>query len=138
MHLGATGGDLYLDFLFSALMEFPAAFVILVTVDRVGRLYPMAASNLVAGAACLAMIFIPHGELSLFILFRETGLWARRFCHLINSQNKNRDKDRDLNPQPSFSSLKLRYKVHTMSRLQGYKPGNFYVRAVYSWVPRPR
>ncbi|ELK09958.1 Solute carrier family 22 member 1 [Pteropus alecto] len=60
MHLGATGGDLYLDFLFSALMEFPAAFVILVTVDRVGRLYPMAASNLVAGAACLAMIFIPH------------------------------------------------------------------------------
>ncbi|XP_041536142.1 solute carrier family 22 member 1 [Microtus oregoni] len=60
MHMGATGGNLYLDFLYSALMEFPAAFIILVTIDRVGRIYPMALSNLVTGAACLIMIFIPH------------------------------------------------------------------------------
>ncbi|XP_029419809.1 solute carrier family 22 member 1 isoform X2 [Nannospalax galili] len=60
MHVGATGGNLYLDFLYSALVEFPAAFIILGTIDRVGRIYPMALSNLVAGAACLIMIFIPH------------------------------------------------------------------------------
>ncbi|XP_016008221.2 solute carrier family 22 member 1 isoform X2 [Rousettus aegyptiacus] len=60
MHLGATGGHLYLDFLYSSLMEFPAAFVILVTIDRFGRLYPLAVSYLAAGVACLAMIFIPH------------------------------------------------------------------------------
>ncbi|XP_057618580.1 solute carrier family 22 member 1 [Chionomys nivalis] len=60
MHMGATGGNLYLDFLYSALVEFPAAFIILVTIDRVGRIYPMAISNLVTGAACLIIIFIPH------------------------------------------------------------------------------
>ncbi|KAM7340918.1 solute carrier family 22 member 1 [Alexandromys fortis] len=60
MHMGATGGNLYLDFLYSALVEFPAAFIILVTIDRVGRICPMALSNLVTGAACLIMIFIPH------------------------------------------------------------------------------
>lgn len=61
LHMGATGGNLYLDFLYSALMEFPAAFIIIVTIDRVGRIYPLAVSNLVAGAACFAMVFIPHG-----------------------------------------------------------------------------
>lgn len=60
MHMGAAGGNLYLDFFYSALMEFPAAFIILGTIDRVGRIYPMALSSLVAGAACLLMIFIPH------------------------------------------------------------------------------
>lgn len=71
MHLGATGGDLYLDFLYSALMEFLAAFIILVTIDRVGRLYPTALSFVGTAAACLAMTFIPHGELSPFLLFPE-------------------------------------------------------------------
>ncbi|EDL02053.1 solute carrier family 22 (organic cation transporter), member 1, isoform CRA_b [Mus musculus] len=47
-------------FFYSSLVEFPAAFIILVTIDRIGRIYPIAASNLVAGAACLLMIFIPH------------------------------------------------------------------------------
>ncbi|XP_048210354.1 solute carrier family 22 member 1-like [Perognathus longimembris pacificus] len=60
MHMGATGGNLHLDFLFSALVEFPAAFVILLTIDRAGRIYPMAISNTVVGAACLLMVFIPQ------------------------------------------------------------------------------
>ncbi|XP_058390284.1 solute carrier family 22 member 1 isoform X1 [Diceros bicornis minor] len=60
MHVGATGGNLYLDFFYSALVEFPAAFAILVTIDRVGRIYPLAVSNLVAGTACFVMIFISH------------------------------------------------------------------------------
>lgn len=60
MHVGATGANLYLDFFYSSLVEFPAAFIILAIIDRIGRIYPIAASNLVTGAACLLMIFIPH------------------------------------------------------------------------------
>ncbi|XP_070317570.1 solute carrier family 22 member 1 isoform X2 [Odocoileus virginianus] len=60
MHVGATGGNLYLDFLYSALVEFPASFIILVTIDRFGRRYPLAMSNLAAGLACFIMVFIPH------------------------------------------------------------------------------
>ncbi|XP_012502293.1 PREDICTED: solute carrier family 22 member 1 isoform X2 [Propithecus coquereli] len=60
MHMGATGGNLHLDFLYSALVEFPAAFIIFVTIDRFGRRYPLAVSNLVVGAACFSMVFISH------------------------------------------------------------------------------
>ncbi|NXA37740.1 S22A2 protein, partial [Eudromia elegans] len=60
MHLGIAGGNMHLDFLYSALVEFPAAFIIIATIDRVGRRYPWAASNLVAGAACLATALIPE------------------------------------------------------------------------------
>uniref|UniRef100_A0A452U5W2 Solute carrier family 22 member 1 n=1 Tax=Ursus maritimus TaxID=29073 RepID=A0A452U5W2_URSMA len=60
MHVGATGANLYLDFFYSALVEFPAAFIILATTDRFGLIRPSAASNLMAGAACFAMIFISH------------------------------------------------------------------------------
>ena len=62
MHMGLMGGKIYLDFLYSALVEFPAAFIIIVTIDRVGRRYPWATANLVAGAACLATALIPEGE----------------------------------------------------------------------------
>ncbi|KAF3831250.1 hypothetical protein GH733_000142 [Mirounga leonina] len=61
MHVGATGGNLYLDFFYSALVEFPTAFIIPATIDRCGLIRPLAASNLVAGAACFVMIFISHG-----------------------------------------------------------------------------
>ena len=74
MHVGATGGNLYLDFLYSALVEFPAGFIILVTIDRFGRRYPLATSNLAAGLACFLMIFIPHGEWSTPIMFRVVEL----------------------------------------------------------------
>ncbi|GAB1300521.1 Solute carrier family 22 member 2 [Apodemus speciosus] len=59
MHMGLAGDNIYLDFFYSALVEFPAAFIIILTIDRVGRRYPWAASNMVAGAACLASVFIP-------------------------------------------------------------------------------
>ncbi|XP_032693105.1 solute carrier family 22 member 1 [Lontra canadensis] len=60
MHVGATGGNLHLDFLYSALVEFPAAFIILTTIDRFGLIRPLVVSNLVAGTACAIMIFISH------------------------------------------------------------------------------
>ncbi|XP_029452552.1 solute carrier family 22 member 2 [Rhinatrema bivittatum] len=61
MHMGVAGGNIYLDFFISALVEFPAAFIILVTVERVGRRYPWALASLLAGLACLATAFIPNG-----------------------------------------------------------------------------
>ncbi|XP_029801401.1 solute carrier family 22 member 1 isoform X2 [Suricata suricatta] len=60
MHVGATGGNLYLDFLYSALVEFPATFIILATMDRFSLVRLLALSNLVAAAACFAMVFISH------------------------------------------------------------------------------
>ncbi|KAM7137034.1 solute carrier family 22 member 2 [Molossus nigricans] len=59
MHMGLAGGNIYLDFFYSALVEFPAACIIILTIDRIGRRYPWAVSNMVAGAACLASVFIP-------------------------------------------------------------------------------
>ncbi|XP_004449852.2 solute carrier family 22 member 2 [Dasypus novemcinctus] len=59
MHMGLAGGNIYLDFFYSALVEFPAALIIILTIDRIGRRYPWAWSNMVAGAACLASVFIP-------------------------------------------------------------------------------
>ncbi|XP_074846385.1 solute carrier family 22 member 2-like isoform X2 [Carettochelys insculpta] len=59
MHMGIAGGNIYLDFFYSALVEFPAALILLLTVDRIGRRYPWAAANLVAGAACLVTAFVP-------------------------------------------------------------------------------
>ncbi|XP_055982248.1 solute carrier family 22 member 1-like [Sorex fumeus] len=56
MHVGATGGHLYLDFLYSALVEFPASFIILGVIDRVGRRHLLAGCSLVSGAACFFMV----------------------------------------------------------------------------------
>ncbi|XP_010629348.1 solute carrier family 22 member 2 [Fukomys damarensis] len=59
MHMGLAGGNVYLDFFYSALVEFPAAFIIIFTIDRIGRRYPWAVANMVAGVACLASVFVP-------------------------------------------------------------------------------
>ena len=53
----------------------PAGFIILLTIDRFGRRYPLATSNLAAGLACFLMIFIPHGEWSTPIMFWVVELW---------------------------------------------------------------
>lgn len=63
MRLGILGGNVYLDFLISGLVEFPAAFLILFTIERIGRRVPFATANIVAGAACLITAFIPESEL---------------------------------------------------------------------------
>ncbi|XP_062406914.1 solute carrier family 22 member 2 [Sardina pilchardus] len=60
MRLGILGGDVYIDFLISGLVEFPAAFLILFTIERIGRRLPFAAANIVAGAACFITAFIPE------------------------------------------------------------------------------
>ncbi|XP_053344535.1 solute carrier family 22 member 2-like [Clarias gariepinus] len=60
MRLGILGGNVYIDFLISGLVEFPAAFLILFTIDRIGRRLPFAAANIISGAACLITAFIPE------------------------------------------------------------------------------
>ncbi|NXU75215.1 S22A3 protein, partial [Oreotrochilus melanogaster] len=59
MRLGIVGGNLYLDFFISGAVELPAALLILMTIDRIGRRLPFGISNIVAGIACLITAFLP-------------------------------------------------------------------------------
>uniref|UniRef100_K7GBK4 Solute carrier family 22 member 2-like n=2 Tax=Pelodiscus sinensis TaxID=13735 RepID=K7GBK4_PELSI len=60
MHMAMAGENMYLDFFYSALVELPAAFIIIITINCVGRRYPWAVSTLVAGAACLITVLVPE------------------------------------------------------------------------------
>ncbi|KFQ26539.1 Solute carrier family 22 member 3 [Mesitornis unicolor] len=60
MRLGIVGGNLYIDFFISGAVELPAALLILVTIDRIGRRLPFGISNIVAGIACLITAFLPE------------------------------------------------------------------------------
>lgn len=62
MRLGIVGGNLYVDFFISGVVELPGALLILLTIDRFGRRLPFAASNVVAGVACLVTAFLPEGN----------------------------------------------------------------------------
>ncbi|TDH00700.1 hypothetical protein EPR50_G00191070 [Perca flavescens] len=59
MRVGITGGNIYVDFVIAGLVEFPAAFLILLTIERIGRRIPFASANIVAGVSCLITAFIP-------------------------------------------------------------------------------
>ncbi|GAA6226939.1 solute carrier family 22 member 2-like [Lates japonicus] len=59
MRVGIARGNVYIDFLISGLVEFPAAFLILFTIERIGRRLPFAFANIVAGASCIISAFIP-------------------------------------------------------------------------------
>uniref|UniRef100_A0A674N892 Solute carrier family 22 member 3 n=1 Tax=Takifugu rubripes TaxID=31033 RepID=A0A674N892_TAKRU len=59
MRLGILGGNVYIDFLISAMVEFPAALLILLTIERIGRRLPFATANIVAGASCFITAFLP-------------------------------------------------------------------------------
>ncbi|XP_051265733.1 solute carrier family 22 member 2-like [Dicentrarchus labrax] len=73
MRVGIAGGNIYIDFLISGLVEFPAAFLILFTIERVGRRLPFATANIVAGASCLITAFIPDSVLWLKTLVACIG-----------------------------------------------------------------
>ncbi len=62
MRLGILGGNVYIDFLISGLVEFPAAFLILFTIERIGRRLPFATANIVAGVSCFITAFIPESK----------------------------------------------------------------------------
>ncbi|KAM4694690.1 solute carrier family 22 member 2 [Discoglossus pictus] len=61
MHMGNTSDNIYLDFFIAAMVEFPAAILIIVTVDRFGRRYPWAIGCIITGITCLVTAFIPGG-----------------------------------------------------------------------------
>ncbi|XP_040285411.1 solute carrier family 22 member 2 [Bufo bufo] len=61
MHMGSTSKNIYFDFFIFALVEFPAALIIIVTVDRIGRRYPWAVACIITGLTCLVTAFIPEG-----------------------------------------------------------------------------
>uniref|UniRef100_G1SLB8 Solute carrier family 22 member 3 n=1 Tax=Oryctolagus cuniculus TaxID=9986 RepID=G1SLB8_RABIT len=63
MRLGIIGGNLYIDFFISGVVELPGALLILLTIERLGRRLPFAASNMMAGVACLVTAFLPEGNL---------------------------------------------------------------------------
>ncbi|KAL8185992.1 UNVERIFIED_CONTAM: hypothetical protein K2H54_061255 [Gekko kuhli] len=60
MHMGIAGGNIYLDFFYSALVEFPAALILILTIERIGRRYPWAVATLTAGTACLITALVPE------------------------------------------------------------------------------
>ncbi|NXN21317.1 S22A2 protein, partial [Nycticryphes semicollaris] len=59
MHMGIAAGNMYLDFFYSALFEFPAAFILMLTLDRIGRRYPWSAASVLTGGACLLTALVP-------------------------------------------------------------------------------
>ncbi|KAM9382159.1 LOW QUALITY PROTEIN: solute carrier family 22 member 2-like [Phaethornis superciliosus] len=68
MYMGVAAGNLSLDFLYSALVEFPATFILMLTLDRIGCCYPWAAANVLAGSACLLTALVPQTD----VLIAET------------------------------------------------------------------
>ncbi|XP_068609561.1 solute carrier family 22 member 2-like [Brachionichthys hirsutus] len=60
MRIGILGGNVYLDFLISGVMELPGAFVVLFTIERFGRRIPFASGNIITGVSCLITAFVPE------------------------------------------------------------------------------
>ncbi|XP_074804823.1 solute carrier family 22 member 3 isoform X2 [Natator depressus] len=90
MRLGIIGGNLYLDFFISGAVELPAALLILLTIDRIGRRLPFAISNIVAGVACLITAFLPEDILWLKTTVATLGrlgiTMAFEIVYLVNSE----------------------------------------------------
>ncbi|XP_049760998.1 solute carrier family 22 member 3 isoform X1 [Elephas maximus indicus] len=90
MRLGIIGGNLYIDFFISGVVELPGALLILLTIERVGRRLPFAASNIVAGVACLITAFLPKGiswlRTTVATLGRLGITMAFEIVYLVNSE----------------------------------------------------
>uniref|UniRef100_A0A803YPG7 Solute carrier family 22 member 3 n=1 Tax=Meleagris gallopavo TaxID=9103 RepID=A0A803YPG7_MELGA len=90
MRLGIVGGNLYLDFFISGAVELPAALLILITIDRIGRRLPFAIGNIVAGIACLITAFLPEDipwfKTTVATLGRLGITIAFEIVYLVNSE----------------------------------------------------
>uniref|UniRef100_A0A2K6Q557 Solute carrier family 22 member 3 n=1 Tax=Rhinopithecus roxellana TaxID=61622 RepID=A0A2K6Q557_RHIRO len=90
MRLGIIGGNLYIDFFISGVVELPGALLILLTIERLGRRLPFAASNIVAGVACLVTAFLPEGipllRTTVATLGRLGITMAFEIVYLVNSE----------------------------------------------------
>nr|XP_045014735.1 solute carrier family 22 member 3 isoform X2 [Jaculus jaculus] len=90
MRLGIIGGNLYIDFFISGVVELPGALLILLSIERIGRRLPFAASNIVAGVACLVTAFLPEGtpwlRTTVATLGRLGITMAFEIVYLVNSE----------------------------------------------------
>nr|XP_056709289.1 solute carrier family 22 member 2-like [Euleptes europaea] len=90
MHMGIGGGNIYLDFFYSALVEFPSALILLLTIERIGRRYPWAVANLTAGTACLITALVPEDLYWLKITAACLGRMGITMCYemvcLVNAE----------------------------------------------------
>nr|XP_020664711.1 solute carrier family 22 member 3 isoform X1 [Pogona vitticeps] len=90
LRLGIIEGNLYLEFFISAVMELPAAFLILLTIDRIGRRPLFISSAIVAGIACLITAFLPKDVpwliTSVAILARLGITITFELVYLVNSE----------------------------------------------------
>ncbi|XP_070273482.1 solute carrier family 22 member 3 [Myotis yumanensis] len=90
MRLGIVGGNLYMNFFISGVVELPAALLILLTIERLGRRLPFAASNILAGVACLVTAFLPEGtpwlRTTVATLGRLGITMAFEIVYLVNSE----------------------------------------------------
>ncbi|XP_068087834.1 solute carrier family 22 member 3 [Hyperolius riggenbachi] len=90
MRLGIVSGSLYTDFFISAVVELPAAVLILVSIDRVGRKLPFALSNAGAGIACLITAAITKDLMWLKITLATLGrlgiTMAFEIVYFINTE----------------------------------------------------
>ena len=57
LNTGRIGGNIYINYVVSVIMELVAYFACLFLVDRIGRRAMFCASMLLGGLACLASIF---------------------------------------------------------------------------------
>ncbi|NXQ18121.1 S22A3 protein, partial [Peucedramus taeniatus] len=90
MRLGIIRGNLYLDFFISGAVELPSAFLIIVTIDRIGRRLPFAMGNIVASIACLITAFLPEDipwlKTTVSTLGRLSITIAFEVVYLVNSE----------------------------------------------------
>ncbi|XP_075059372.1 solute carrier family 22 member 3 [Mixophyes fleayi] len=90
MRLGIVSGSLYSDFFISAVVELPAAVIILLSIDRIGRKLPFALSNAGAGVACLITAAISKDLLWLKITLATLGrlgiTMAFEIVYFINTE----------------------------------------------------
>ncbi|KAL7987624.1 hypothetical protein Chor_006543 [Crotalus horridus] len=90
LRLGLIEGNLYLEFFISAMIELPSAFLILATIDRLGRRPLFASGTLVAGAACLITAFLPKDipwlSTAVAILARLGITITFELVYLVNSE----------------------------------------------------
>ncbi|KAG8123662.1 putative Solute carrier family 22 member 3-like protein [Naja naja] len=90
LRLGLIEGNLYLDFFISAVIELPSAFLILTTIDRLGRRPLFASGTLVAGVACLITAILPKDipwlSTAVAILARLGITITFELVYLVNSE----------------------------------------------------
>jgi hypothetical protein len=61
-YIGHVGGDIFLNFALSGIIQIPGNFLAWWTMNALGRRITLLTSNIIAGAAGLLLIFVNKGE----------------------------------------------------------------------------